>query len=146
MTENNAKINSKYDIKITGNINIIHLTENEVIEKVPVKISEEEFYDVFYKKDNDSIFLGRYLKNFNVLDIDVKGDIILISLKKFFKEESALFPMKILTAFNKGDITLLNIKEGEIAKKFFGEDAIKYLIDSNNYLYNNSDFVRRKIK
>lgn len=146
MTENNAKINSKYDIKITGNINIIHLTENEVIEKVPVKISEEEFYDVFYKKDNDSIFLGRYLKNFNVLDIDVKGDIILISLKKFFKEESALFPIKILTAFNKGDITLLNIKEGEIAKKFFGEDAIKYLIDSNNYLYNNSDFVRRKIK
>ena len=143
---NNLIHDNKYKSKIYGNVNVITLSENESIEKVPVKFNNEYYDDIFYKINDQYIFLGRYLKFFKILDIEVKDNLILISLKTHANTDSCLVPIKILTLFNREDCTLINEKERYIAELFFGDTIVKYLLEPDEYLYSSNHIVKRKIK
>ena len=127
------EVNSDINIpKLINQKDIIKIGENLTIEKGLYEKRGSRFYDIVLKSNEEEIFLGRFNKEQNNIDIEYKDGKILICQRKFDNDTQKFKIIKVFSLYEIIDKTFYSCTEAEALNIFDSSIDTSSLINGDN--------------
>ena len=140
-------VNNNINIpKLIGSKDILKIGNNLTVEKGLYEKRGNRFYDIVLKTNEEVIFLGRFNKEQNSIDIEYKDGKILICQRKFDNDNQVFKVIKVLSLYEILDQTFYSCTEREALNIFDPSIDTSNLINGDNSIVRTDVEKLRRIK
>ena len=113
---------------------IIKINDNNYISIAEYEKRNSTFYDVIFNNNGKEIFIGRYIKDFDIVKVMYKDGKILVYIDKYIKEKKGLYITDIYTLYDILDDVHYNESKEEMLRIFDPSLSDEFLINKNKIL------------
>ena len=137
-----------YDINTPKIIskNILRISDTVWIEKSLYEKRGYKFYDIELSLNSNKIFLGRFSKDYNDLDVKYNEGKILICNTKFDFESKKIVIIKVLDLYDMSDDMFYCTTEQEALNIFDSNIDTSYLTNKNKFIVRNDIEKKKKLR